>query len=95
MCIVAMMKLNHIGRSSENLIQDDFVILCKLYVSPNFMNTMKSWVTNIVYKELVPQEDLDALTEEWRSTKYEDERLVRNEMMKRQKQKKNNMKSEA
>jgi len=56
---------------------------------------LKSWVTDNVFTELIPQEDLDALTEEWRSTKYEDERLLRNEIIKRSMQKQNNMKSEA
>jgi len=80
--------------SSENLIEDDFVILSQSYVSPNFLKTMKSWVTNDVYKELVSQEDLDTLNEEWRNTKYEDERVLRNEFCQRSKQKQNNMKRE-
>jgi len=64
--------------TTNDILQDDFLIFIKSFVSPNFWMRLKSWVIDPVFSALVPQHQIDTLVSMWQSTKAENERLYKN-----------------
>jgi len=81
--------------TTKNIINEDLVILSRSYVSPNFLVKLKTWVTSTVYTALVTEEEIETLVEAWRSTKGEQERVLKNKVQHTYIHKRNRTKSDA